>query len=110
MLTEFDSVDAGGPRSGIGYSYDGFRPNLTNHASILIGGYWLAGPGGDALLARLEIGITDLVYKLENGYRNFQHGNGSETVFDINRDHWHWSFLTTIPLWTDVLRAYHFDE
>lgn len=108
MLAEFNSVDASGPRSSITYAYDGFRPNLTNHAAVLIGGYWEQGPVADELLQRLDVGITDLVYKLEHGYRNYQHGKGNTTIYDINRADWNISFRTTIPLWTDVLRPYHF--
>ena len=110
MLTEFQAVDAGGPRSHIGYAYDGFRPNLSNHLAVLIGGYWQDGDAADEMLRRMDIGITDLIYKLEHGYYNYAHGRGTSSVFDINRDHWDWSFRTTIPLWAQVLRPYHFGE
>jgi hypothetical protein len=107
MLTEFASVDAGGPRSSISYAYDGFRPNLSNHLLVVIGGYWQPGGQADELLRRLETGITDIEYKLEHGYRNFQHGRGSEDVFNITRENWDWSFRTTIPLWREVLQPFH---
>ncbi|MEX0886561.1 MAG: PEP-CTERM sorting domain-containing protein [Phycisphaeraceae bacterium] len=110
MLLEFNGVDAGGPRSSISYAYHGFKPNLTNHLSVLIGGYWQEGVTADELLALLDVGVTDLEYKLEHGYRNFAHGNGTNDVFDINRSAWDWSFRTHLPLWNEVLRPYHFGE
>jgi hypothetical protein len=108
MLREFDSADASGPRSSISYAYDGFRPNLANHLSVLVGGYWRPGPAAEEMLSRMDIGITDLVYKLEKGYRNFQHGKGTTSVFDLSMDGWNWSFRTTIPLWEQVIRPFHF--
>jgi hypothetical protein len=52
MLLEFDSKDAGGPRSSISYAYDGFRPNLTNHVVLLTCGYWKDGPKAQECVAR----------------------------------------------------------
>ena len=108
MLREFDSNDASGPRSSISYAYDGFRPNLANQLSVLVGGYWRPGPAAEGMLRRMDVGIADLVYKLEMGYRNFQHGRGTSSVFDMNMEGWNWSFRATIPLWRDVLRPFHF--
>ncbi len=110
MLREFDSSDASGARSSITYSYDGFRPNLANHTVVLIGGYWEPGDRADEIVELLDIGITDLRYKLEHGYRNYSHGSGSTTVFDIDRDDWSWSFRTTLPLWEEMIREYHLGE
>ncbi|MEX0885644.1 MAG: hypothetical protein WD009_04315 [Phycisphaeraceae bacterium] len=107
MLHEFASNDASGRRSSMSYAYDGFRPNLTNHLVLLVGGYWQPGPKADEVLDRLDVGITDVVYKLEHGYRNYSHGRGSTGVFDINREHWNVSFRTTIPLWTQILQPFH---
>jgi len=105
MLLEFASQDAGGPRSSIGYAYDGFRPNLTNHVVVLAGGYWRPGPKADECLARLNVGIPDLFYKLEHGYKNYSKGRGSQSVFDINKPYW--SFAVTRSLWEDVLKPFH---
>jgi len=105
MLLEFASQDAGGPRSSITYAYDGYRPNLTNHVVILAGGYWRPGPKADECLTRLEVGITDLFYKLEHGYRNYSKGHGSTDVFSIRKPHW--SFGVTASLWADVVKPYH---
>ena len=107
MLLEFDGVDAGGPRSSIGYAYDGFRPNLTNHVVLLAGGAWKPGPKADELIGLLDVGITDVVYKLENGYRNYSKGRGSKDIADIHQENRSWSYRTTIPLWKDVVRPFH---
>ena len=40
MLKEFDSVDAGGPRSAANYAYDGFRPHQTNVLALVASGLW----------------------------------------------------------------------
>jgi hypothetical protein len=105
MLLEFDSRDAGGPRSSMGYAYDGFRPNLTNHVVLLAGGYWKAGPKADECLARLNVGITDLFYKLEHGYKDYSKGKGSTEVFDIQKPYW--NFVCPRSLWEDVVKPYH---
>lgn len=107
MLREFDARDASGSRSSITYSYDGFRPNLTNHVVVLVGGCWEAGDKADEALRRLDVGITDLIYKLEHGYRSYAHARGNTQVFDIHRNDWQWSFKTTIPLWTEILQPFH---
>jgi hypothetical protein len=108
MLLEFASSDANGPRSSILYSYDGFRPNLTNHIVVLNGGYWMPGPMADTILNRLNVGITDLNYKLEQGYRNYARGVGYTSIFDLNRSGgWNHTFNTTLPLWFDVIKPYH---
>lgn len=107
MLAEFDSVDGNGARSAIYYAYDGFRPNLTNHVVVVNGGYWRSGAQADEILSRMEIGITDLYYKLEHGYRSYDKGRGRTDIFDINTPDWKWSFITTLPLWFDVVSTYH---
>ena len=107
MLLEFDSRDAPGPRSSIDYSYDGFRPNLTNHVVVIVGGYWQEGPKADEILQRMDIGITDLMYKLKHGYRDYSKGHGSAHVIDMNTERMQWTYKTTLPLWKDVIRPYH---
>lgn len=107
MLLEFDSRDAGGPRSAIGYAYDGFRPNLTNQVVLIVGRAWKPGPKADELIRLMDVGIADLTYKLENGYRNYSKGKGSKGIADINQEDRSWSYRTTLPLWRDVLRPYH---
>jgi hypothetical protein len=107
MLKEFDSNDAKGRRSSITYAYDGFRPNLANQVVVLVGGYWPDTAEARELVRRVDVGVTDLVYKLERGYRTYAHGRGSKEAFDIRRPHWEHSFRTSLPLWTEVLGPFH---
>jgi hypothetical protein len=105
MLLEFASMDAGGPRSSIHYAYDGFRPNLTNHLVVLIGGYWKPGPKADEIVSRMNVGITDLFYKLDHGYIDYSKAHASKSAFDKNAKGW--NFDVQRSLWEDVIKAYH---
>ncbi|HVK05816.1 MAG TPA: hypothetical protein VM490_20260 [Armatimonadaceae bacterium] len=105
MLKEFDSVDAGGPRSSTHYAYDGFRVNLINHLVLVAGGLWKPGPDADACLARLRVGIPDLWYKIERGYRNYDKGRASGS-FGAGTPAGG-GFPFTRPLWEEVARPYH---
>ncbi len=105
MLKEFDSGDAGGKRSCAHYSYDGFRPNLTNHIVLIIGGQWRDGEMADECLARLNVGIPDLWYKLDKGYISYSKGKGADNPFSLRNDHY--DFKLTRSLWEDVVKPYH---
>lgn len=100
MLKELDSNDANGKRSSTHYAYDGFRVNLVNQLVMVAGGLWQPGNPADECLALLQVGIPDLWYKVERGYRNYSKGraNGSMSNHD---------FAFTRPLWDEVLKAYH---
>jgi hypothetical protein len=104
MLLEFDSKDAGGPRSSAEYAYGGFHPNLITHIVLLAGGYWKNGEQGDECLARMEVGITDLYYKLEHGYHDYSKGHAAARVFDLHRA---WDFEMAHSLWQDVVEPWH---
>ena len=103
MLREFNSADASGPRSSATYSYDGFRPNLCHHVALIVSGQWVPD---STTLSRLNVGITDLDYKLQNGYHSYAHGD-SRGVMDMNNSNWGRSFRALLPLWKDVLKGYH---
>lgn len=105
MLKEFDSVDANGPRSSVHYCIDGFKTNLTNHVVLIAGGYWKPGKEADEIVSRLEVGIPDLYYKLENGYIDYSKGKASKAAFDINKPGW--DFATPQSLWADVVQPFH---
>lgn len=100
MLKELDSMDANGPRSSTLYAYDGFRVNLINQLVLVAGGLWKPGKEADACLTRLRVGIPDLFYKADHGYRNYAKGHTQE---DLDRK----GFVFTRPLWDDVLKPYH---
>jgi hypothetical protein len=105
MLLEFDSKDAGGPRSSISYAYDGFRPNLTDQVVLLITGFWKPGSKADQCVALMNVGIPDLFYKLEHGYRDYSKGHADKGVFDIHERGW--AFGVQRALWEDVVKPYH---
>jgi hypothetical protein len=106
MLKEFESLDGGGPRSSLSYSYDGFRPHLTNQLVLIISGYWPKGTAAAIDAAkRMTIGNTDLWYKLEKGYINYSGGrnqglSGATFAGDFG-------FAYVSSLWEDVLQPYH---
>ena len=105
MLKEFDSVDAGGPRSSTIYAYSGFKVNLVNQYVLVAGGFWQ----GESEAARrsielIEVGAGDLWYKLDHGYSNYAKGErqGEGRIAST-----HFGFDLTRPLWEDVLLPYH---
>jgi hypothetical protein len=100
MLLELDSNDANGRRSSTLYAYDGFRVNLVNHLVLLAGGLWKEGASGSACLSLLQVGIPDLWYKVEHGYRNYAKGHVQGTLSDHG-------FIFTRPLWESVVKPYH---
>lgn len=107
MLEEFDSGDANGPRSSLIYAYDGFRPHQTNQLVLIIGGYWQkGGAAANAAVARLNVGNTDLWYKIEKGYISYAKGasQGTQDLTFANER----GFSYIRSLWEDVLKPYHF--
>jgi hypothetical protein len=104
MLLEFDSGDAGGKRSSAAYAYTGLRPNLFNQIALICSGLWRSTPESRAGLALIEIGATDLAYKLEHGYRDYHKGRprGVQRIGDPAKD-----YRLTFALWRDVLLPWH---
>ena len=109
MLQEFDSGDSGGARSSLIYAYDGFRPHQTNLLVLIIGGYWQKGSAdSNAAFTRLNIGNTDLWYKLEKGYISYAKGASQGTqnmTFAGER-----GFTYLRSLWEDVLKPFNADS
>ncbi len=107
MLKEFDSADANGARSSLHYAYDGFRPHQTNQVVLIIGGYLQKGGSiANAAAARINIGNTDLWYKIEKGYIGYAKGVSQGLAgidFSIQQ-----GFPYVRSLWEDVLFPYHF--
>lgn len=106
MLKEFDSNDGGGYRSSLEYSYYGYRSHQTNQLVLVIGGYWPKGTAAAAnSAARLRIGNSDLWYKMEKGYLDYDKGN-NYGLKDINSEPMQ-AFRYVRSLWEDVLSPYH---
>ncbi len=106
MLLELDGIDGSGPRSSITYAYGGFRPNQINLTLVLLGGYWQEGEVADELLALLEVGGTDLQYKLKHGYRSFHNGSAIREPTHLESPRWELSFRAILPYWEDHLKPY----
>ena len=105
MLLEFASHDREGDRASIGYAYHGFRPNLVTHLVLIAAGGWKKGTKADECLTRMDIGITDVFYKLEHGYIDYSHGHPGTKPFTIDQPGW--DILLMRSLWQDVLKPYH---
>jgi hypothetical protein len=106
MLKEFDSVDADGARSAANYAFDGFRPHQTNLLVLIASGHWQrdSAIARDAA-ARLEIGNTDLWYKLDHGYVGYYKGSNRGTFSTATHGDV-WGFTYNRALWEQVLRPY----
>jgi hypothetical protein len=104
MLKELDSNDANGRRSSTLYAYDGFRVNLINHLVLIAGSLWQPGDLADECLARMQVGIPDLWYRIQHGYRNYAKGKTQGALAPDSKGH---SFAFTFPLWEKVIKPYH---
>ncbi|WP_225413715.1 lyase [Stigmatella hybrida] len=106
QLKEFRSNDANGERSATFYAYDGFKPDLINHAVLMAYGAMPAGATTTAVVNRIAVGATDLFFKVGKGYRNYAKGkdyglyqlpaSGIGNGFEFNR-----------PLWEKVIAPAH---
>jgi hypothetical protein len=106
MLKEFDGNDAEGRRSSASYAYYGYRPHTVNALTLIACGLWDGGADAARLArARLEVGNTDLWYKVDRGYLNYAKG-GPAGTFSQADNAATWGFAYTRPLWADVLRPY----
>ena len=104
MLLEFASVDAGGIRSSAGYASHGFRPNLVNQAALICSGHWVDNEESKALIALVDVGATDLHYKLKHGYKDYHKGKARRVVKLDDKGHDH---KIVHAIWEDVLKPYH---
>ena len=104
MLLEFDSKDAGGVRSSAGYASHGFRPNIINQAALICSGHWVDNKVSKELVALVDVGATDLHYKLKHGYKDYHKGKVRRVVSidDKGQDH-----HIVHSIWEDVLKPYH---
>jgi hypothetical protein len=112
-LQEFDTIDGGGARSSAQYAYDGGKVNLVNQLALVTAGLWSGGADTDAMLARIRIGMTDLWYKLDRGYRGYAKGGAQwipgalDDPYVYRSDNTFYGFPYNRSLWQDVLRPYH---
>ena len=109
MLKEFDSSDGGGARSSLEYCYYGYRSHQTNQLVLIIGGYLQKGNSvTDSAAAKLRIGNTDLWYKMQLGYYDYDKGNNYGFKNFASEQMQAFPYLRS--LWEDVLYPYHFSS
>jgi hypothetical protein len=113
MALELDSGDAGGARSSAQYAYDGAKVNVVNAYVLVVSGVWAAGADASAATARLRIGMPDLWYKLDRGYRGYAkgaaqwiYGAPSSDPYVYRSDNPNYGFPYNRTLWYDVMAPY----
>lgn len=110
MANEFDTVDGNGKRSSASYVTHGYRV-IMNWLSVEMANGTLdrSAPEVREMAAQIDIGVTDLIYKSENGYLSYAKGgppasNNEDWVARKQAVKWGWSY--TFGIWTHVLRPY----
>lgn len=99
MLKEFASYDAKGKRSDAFYSYESWMNTIPTMMNLKLLHYWEDQSG--EVKERIDVGTTDLLYKLENGYKGF--ANGEQyiiTELEVNKE----GFLYDNFIWSYWLR------
>lgn len=86
MAQEFDSVDAGGGRSSLGYVWQGWGNSIPNRHIVEYFGDWGTGVDQTSVENKYNIGSTDMIYKAQNGYHDYAKGanQGDTTVSSLN--------------------------
>jgi hypothetical protein len=112
QLKEFDTIDAGGPRSSALYAYDSYRTNMVNHLALLTGGLWRSGPSASFIVGRMAVGVPDLFYKLDQGYRGYAKGElqwvpDAPSPGVLRADNPNFAIPLARALWQDVVAPYH---
>ena len=102
LLLEFDAFDAGGVRSSATYAYGGFKPNLFTRLALMDAGIWEPDAELREILDAAALGVADLWYKLEHGYREYSSGR-YHFVLRIDDPDFGFRFLRS--LWEDVYLA-----
>ncbi len=110
MANEFDTIDAKGKRSSASYVTHGYRV-IMNWLGVEMANGTLdrRDPDVRALAAQIDIGVTDLIYKSENGYLSYAKGgppasNNEDWTAREQAVKWGWSY--TFGIWTHMLRPY----
>lgn len=78
MCYEFNTVDASGCRSSVGYCFEGWWNNVLTGATLQSFGLIPKGPEKQDIIARRDVGSGDLMYKLQHGYRDHKNGKSSD--------------------------------
>lgn len=106
MANELDTVDGGGKRSAMSYSFKGTRVMLDALTAFVCGG--LSGADTKGIVSRVNIGMTDLKYKSVHGYYSYSKGgsgsNNEDWTAALREQQWAWGY--TFGHWFDVLAPY----
>jgi hypothetical protein len=78
MCYEFNTVDASGCRSSVGYCFEGWWNDVLTAATLKSFGLIPDTPESKELIARRDVGSADLMYKLQHGYRDHKNGKSSD--------------------------------
>jgi hypothetical protein len=78
MCYEFNTVDASGCRSSVGYCFEGWWNDVLTAATLQSFGLIPEGAEKQDIIARRDVGSGDLMYKLQHGYRDHKNGKSSD--------------------------------
>lgn len=84
MCLEFESTDWYGMRTSLIYAYEGVMINLCTASTLKVLGEWQSDAGGDAIERRMGVGMADLRFKADRGYRGWANGKAHETRWDAD--------------------------
>ena len=79
MCYEFIAVDASGCRSSAAYGFEGWWNNVLTGSTLQAFGLIPETPETKDLVTRRDVGSSDLIYKLQHGYRDHKHGKSSDS-------------------------------
>jgi hypothetical protein len=82
MGLEFESTDWTGHRTSLIYAYEGAMIDLCTAATLKVLGEWPDGADGNLVERRMAIGMADLRFKAERGYRGWANGRMHETTWE----------------------------
>ena len=82
MCHEFESTDWSGFRTSAIYAYEGVMIDLCTAATLKVLGEWQSNEGGDTIERRMGVGMADLLFKAQAGYRGWANGKEHFTTWE----------------------------
>ena len=79
MFLEFDSMDAGGPRSDIGYACENFCPYTVTLLTLKVLGLWPNSERCRNVEKLMYVGNEDFLYKNSVGFHSYSKGHGTDS-------------------------------
>lgn len=83
MCKEFQSFDGGGQRSDANYCFHGWMNNVVTRSTMHLLTIW-GGANQTLVETRMNVGTTDLIYKLQKGYHSWSNGHVSGDFYESN--------------------------